>query len=166
MISAKETTRRVISSKLVVRGLMFGAGADDPIQAYLIWPDLNDNITISFAITEEVQLLLSSSFLRCSPSPKLAVNVLNSPAPAWLGLPSVSPASSVEPLLHTSLGRWVERKRERGATRVPLHLPNLATLGPLLDVPGHPWNFAWLLLGLGEDFTGRSEVTGTSPATQ
>ena len=67
MISARETTRRVISSKLVVRGLMFGAGADDPIQAYLIWPDLNDNITISFVITEEVQLLLSSSFLRYSP---------------------------------------------------------------------------------------------------
>ena len=54
MISARETTGRVTSSKLVIRGPTFVVRADDQFRANNIWPGLENDITLSFTISGEI----------------------------------------------------------------------------------------------------------------
>ena len=53
LVSARETTGRITSSKLVTRGPVFVAGRDNPFKANRIWSDLGDDVTIRFTIPGE-----------------------------------------------------------------------------------------------------------------
>ena len=53
LVSARETTGRITSSKIVVRGPLFVAGRDNPIKANKIWPNLDNDITLRFSIPGE-----------------------------------------------------------------------------------------------------------------
>ena len=54
MITARESTGRTISSKLVVRGPVFMATADNPVKANTIWPGAEDNLTVRFAVAGDM----------------------------------------------------------------------------------------------------------------
>ena len=53
LVSARESTGRITSSKIVARGPLFVAGRDNPIKANKIWPELDDDITLTFSIPGE-----------------------------------------------------------------------------------------------------------------
>ena len=54
LISAREITGRVTSSKLVIRGPIFVVRPEDQFKANTIWSGLEDNITLSFSISGEI----------------------------------------------------------------------------------------------------------------
>ena len=53
LVSSRETTGRITSTRLVVRGPLFVATEDEPFQANVIWPELDNTITLRFSITGE-----------------------------------------------------------------------------------------------------------------
>ena len=53
LVSSRETTGRITSSKLVMRGPLFVAGRSNPLKANMIWPDLEEDISLRFSIPGE-----------------------------------------------------------------------------------------------------------------
>ena len=53
LVSARENTGRITSSRLVVRGPLFSATEEDPIKANRIWPALDEDITLRFVVRGE-----------------------------------------------------------------------------------------------------------------
>ena len=53
LISARETTGRITSSKTVIRGPIFTASEENPIKANAIWPGLDEDLTLRFSISGE-----------------------------------------------------------------------------------------------------------------
>ena len=53
LISAKETTGRIVSSKLIVRGPVFVAAGANPVKADTIWPGADPEVTLRFSILGE-----------------------------------------------------------------------------------------------------------------
>ena len=53
LVSSRETTGRITSSKLVMRGPLFVAGRSNPLKANMIWPNLEEDITRRFSIPGE-----------------------------------------------------------------------------------------------------------------
>ena len=53
LVSARETSGRITSSKLVARGPLFRAAMTNPVKANTIWPGVDAAITLRFAIQGE-----------------------------------------------------------------------------------------------------------------
>ena len=54
LISARERTGRLTGSKLVIRGPIYHATADNPIKANTIWPGVDEDYTVRFGINGDV----------------------------------------------------------------------------------------------------------------
>ena len=54
MITARESTGRTLSSRILMRGPIFKATADSPIKANTIWPGVEDNLTVRFTVTGDM----------------------------------------------------------------------------------------------------------------
>ena len=53
LVTARETTGRIVSSKMVIRGPCFAATVANPIKANTIWPEADPAITLRFSIQGE-----------------------------------------------------------------------------------------------------------------
>ena len=66
LVTARETTGRIVNSKLVIRGPCFTATVSNPVKANTIWPGADPAITLRFSIQGEALNFANKDARNCS----------------------------------------------------------------------------------------------------